>query len=515
MLASSQFLTQIDGYSAGRLRDEAGELVWQGAVDTPSELNKDAVTAFPVDEALPERKPGVYVLTATLPNAPDQEWDAQATQWFVVSDLGISTYAGTDGLSVFVRSLASAKPLAGVELQLLAKNNEILGTAKTDADGRASFTAGLMRGTAAMTPAVITAKNGDKDYVFLDMTRAGFDLSDRGVTGRAAPGAIDLFAWTERGIYRAGETVHAAALARDTAAEGIEKLPLTFVFTRPDGVEDRRMVENGGALGGYTLDLPLQPNAMRGTWTMRVYTDPKGSAIGEKQFLVDDFVPDRTEFDLKSEAKAIEPGTPVAVTVDGRYLYGAPAAGLTLEGDLALKTTRESAGLPGYVFGLADEEAAENTRVPLEDLQPLDDQGHARFDVGVSDLPSTTQFLEADIAVRMQEAGGRAVERTLTLPVKPQGPMLGIKPGFTGDLSQNSVARFHVIVGRSRWRQASDARRALEAPKRRAELPMVSRRQRLEVRACDHDETGRRRRARSDGGRRRYQRAGGLGTLPT
>ena len=42
-----------------------------------------------------------------------------------------------------------------------------------------------MRGTAAMTPAVITAKNGDKDYVFLDMTRAGFDLSDRGVTGRA------------------------------------------------------------------------------------------------------------------------------------------------------------------------------------------------------------------------------------------------------------------------------------------------------------------------------------------
>ena len=116
---------------------------------------------------------------------------------------------------------------------------------------------------------------------------------------------------------------------------------------------------------------------MRGTWTMRVYTDPKGSAIGEKQFLVDDFVPDRTEFDLKSEAKAIEPGTPVAVTVDGRYLYGAPAAGLTLEGDLALKTTRESAGLPGYLFGLADEEAAENTRVPLEDLQPLDDQGHA------------------------------------------------------------------------------------------------------------------------------------------
>ncbi len=55
------------------------------------------------------------------------------------------TYAGTDGLNVFARALGSAKPLAGVDLQLLAKNNEILGSVKTDANGRATFSAGLMR----------------------------------------------------------------------------------------------------------------------------------------------------------------------------------------------------------------------------------------------------------------------------------------------------------------------------------------------------------------------------------
>ncbi len=56
---------------------------------------------------------------------------------FVVSDIGLSTYAGTDGLNVFARALGSAKPLVGVDLQLLAKNNEILGTVKTNANGRA------------------------------------------------------------------------------------------------------------------------------------------------------------------------------------------------------------------------------------------------------------------------------------------------------------------------------------------------------------------------------------------
>lgn len=445
LLTNSQFLTQMDGYGASRIETESGELVWQGTIDLAQDLNKDVTTSFPVDEALPARKPGVYVLTAAASNAVSQEWSSKATQWFVVSDIGLSTYAGTDGLNVFARSLGSAKPLAGVELQLLARNNEILGTATTDAAGRATFTAGLTRGTSGTAPAMMTARNGAEDYVFLDMTRAGFDLSDRGVTGRPAPGAIDLLAWTERGIYRPGETVHASALARNVDAAAIENLPLTFVFLRPDGVEDRRMVSTG-ALGGYALDLPLQRTAMRGTWTMQVFTDPKGSPIGEKPFLVDDFVPDRIEFDITSQAKEIEVGAPVPVEIDGRYLYGAPAAGLDLEGEVVLKATRQNASFPGYQFGLADEEANEAVRIPLDALPVLDDQGKASFDASVTEAPSTTQLVTADIVVRMQEAGGRAVERTLTLPVKAEDARIGIKPEFSGDLAENSVGKFHVIA---------------------------------------------------------------------
>jgi uncharacterized protein YfaS (alpha-2-macroglobulin family) len=445
LLTNSQFLTQMDGYNAERIENEIGELVWQGGIDIQSELNKDVVTSFPVDEALPERKPGIYVLTAVPPGTPPENWDSRATQWFLVSDTGITTYAGTDGLNVFVRALSTAKPLDGVTLQLLAKNNEILGSATTDARGRATFSAGLMRGTAGQAPAVITARNGDKDYVFLDMTRAGFDLSDRGVTGRAAPGAIDVFSWTERGIYRAGETVHSAALARDIEGNAVENLPLTFIFSRPDGVEDRRFVSDGKALGGYAVDLALQENAMRGTWTLRIHTDPKAAAISEKSFLVDDFVPDRTEFDVTSKAKEIDPASETAIDVDGRYLYGAPAAGLELEGDVALKPTRTHPGFQGYVFGLADEETEEESRTTLDDLPTLDENGKATFNVALTDLPSTTQFLSANITLRMAEAGGRAVERSLTLPVKSDSAMIGIKPEFSGDLAENSIGRFHVI----------------------------------------------------------------------
>lgn len=446
LLASSQFLTQMDGYTAGRVKDELGELVWQGSVEIANEQNKEVITSIPLQDALPTRKPGIYVMTAVSPTGVTESWDSRATQWFVVSDIGLSTFAGTDGLHVFARSLASASPLANIELQLIAKNNEILATATTDAEGRARFDAGLVRGGAALAPAVIAARSSADDNVFLDMTRAGFDLSDRGVTGRPAPGPVDILAWTERGIYRPGETVHAAALARDTNADAISGLPLTFLFSRPDGVEFRRMAVTSETLGGYAVDLPILANAMRGTWTVAIHTDPKKPAIAQSTFLVDDFVPDRLDLKLSSEAKAISPEEPVTVSADGRYLYGAPAAGLTLEGEVVIRPTTSHPDFDRYSFGLADEEGIEDMRLPLEGLDALDDDGLATIDVSLTDLPSTTRLLNADVVLRLREGGGRAVERKLTLPVTPEGPMIGIKPEFQGDLAENTNAAFNLIA---------------------------------------------------------------------
>ena len=330
---------------------------------------------------------------------------------------------------------------------MLARNNEILGTAKTDAEGRATFNPGLNRGEGGMAPAVLMASNGDQDFVFLDMTKAGFDLSDRGVTGREAPGALDVYAWTERGIYRAGETVHVAALARDGAADAVENLPLTFIFSRPDGVEDRRIVSDGASAGGHAVDLGLSSAAMRGTWTVAIHTDPKEPAVASHAFLVEDFVPDRIEFDITSDKPEIAPGETANITVDGRFLYGAPAAGLALEGELVLSTKRQWDTFKGYWFGLADEQDVEANRTPLTGLPFIGDDGKANFPVSIDQPPSTTRLINAAVTLRMREAGGRAVERSLDIAVRPTADMIGIRPDFAGDeVPQGGTAKFSVIA---------------------------------------------------------------------
>lgn len=461
LMSGFQFLRQLGGWEADNLANDLGEPVWQGRLDVANELNREVVTSFPVDEALPERRSGVYVLVAVPEGDTAEPWTARATQWFVVSDIGLSTFAGEDGLAVFARSLGSAAPLEGVEMQLLARNNEVLGTATTDADGAARFDPGLMRGTAAMAPVALLATGAEDDFVFLDLSRAGFDLSDRGVEGRTAPGALDIFAWTERGIYRAGETVHVAALARGDAGEAVENLPLTFILSRPDGVEDRRVVSDGQALGGHALELVLAPNAMRGTWSLAIHADANRPALANASFLVEDFVPDRIEFDLSSEAESVEAFGAVTVGIDGRFLYGAPANGMRLEGEVAVTTTRSWSAFPGYRFGMADEEDFGATIVALEDLPETDAQGRASFDVALSDLPSTTRLLEATVSVRMREPGGRAVERRLTLPVVPETVLIGIRPDFADDtVAENTTASFSVIAaGPSGEREALEGLR--------------------------------------------------------
>ncbi|TGQ42583.1 alpha-2-macroglobulin family protein [Mesorhizobium sp. M00.F.Ca.ET.216.01.1.1] len=447
LLSGYQFLHQLDSYDISNISDQMGEPVWQGKLDIANDLNKEVTTSFPVDEALPQRKPGVYVLTAQPVDDHGDDYNSLATQWFVVSDIGLSTYTGQDGLNVFTRSLGTAKPIAGAGLTLLARNNEILGTATTDAEGRAVFNPGLTRGEGGMVPAVLMAKQGDNDFVFLDMGRAGFDLSDRGVAGRPAPGALDVYAWTERGIYRAGEDVHVAALARDGAANAVENLPLTFIFTRPDGLENRRIVSDGAPAGGHAVDLPLEPNAMRGTWTVSIYTDPKQAAVASQMFLVEDFVPDRIEFDLSSDKQEIERGETANITVDGRFLYGAPAAGLALEGELTLSTKRDWDRFKGYSFGLADEQSAEPAVTPFTGLPVVGDDGKATFPVSVDQLPSTTKLVGAKVTVRMRESGGRAVERSLDIGIRPQGHMIGIRPDFDGrEVPQGGTAKFGLIA---------------------------------------------------------------------
>jgi uncharacterized protein YfaS (alpha-2-macroglobulin family) len=449
-IARDDFLKPITGERASEIENSDGAKVWSGSMNIDSELNKEVITDFPLNAAIGVLQPGVYLLAAKPWKGPneqgaDDSYDQLATQWMVVSDIGLTALSGEDGITAIARSLASAEPLAGVEIRLLARNNEILATKTTGADGRVQFDPGLARGTGGQSPGALVAALAD-DYNFLSLTQAPFDLTDRGVAGRDAPRALDAFVYTERGVYRSGETVFAAALLRDAQGEAKPGLPLTLVVKRPDGVEYRRALVADQGLGGRAYSIPLVAGATPGTWTIEAYLDPKAAAIGQTTFLVEDYVPERLDFTLKSESKFATHGEPIELSFDARFLYGAPASGLDVTGAIRLKAIDGGAldGYPGFVAGLTDDEfTANETQFP--DKVKTDDKGHAELSVDLPDADAPRP-LQAQVIVDVAETGGRTVERVLTLPVRAKGAQIGVKQDFDESLGEGEAATFETIA---------------------------------------------------------------------
>src|SRR5262249_14068965 len=88
----------------------------------------------------------------------------------------------------------------------------------------------------------------------------------------------------------------------------------------------------------------------------------------------------------------------------------------------------------------------EPRREQRENLPATAPNGKASFAVTLEKQPETTRPLEAQVVVRMAEAGGRAVERKLTLPGIAAGPMIGVKPLFSGrSLGEGENATFDVV----------------------------------------------------------------------
>ncbi|MDH3230602.1 MAG: alpha-2-macroglobulin family protein [Alphaproteobacteria bacterium] len=440
----SSLMSQWD---VSRVAELDGELVWEGTVTFDMVRNKRVESAIPVGEILAKPEPGIYVVMA-IPREERQGYVYyEATQWMIVTDIGVGTISGRDGMHVFLRSLQDAAPLAGHKVRLVSRNNTVLGSATTDAEGMARFAPGLLRGGGGARPGAVMAFAPSGAFNFLDLTKPAFDLTDRGVGGRPGPGPVDAFIYTDRGVYRPGETVNVVVLARDDSAAALSELPVKLRILKPDGTQHNIVDLTGDpAAGGYHFALPLSRSARTGQWSVQAVLDPKAAPVGIATFQVEDFVPERMEVSLEARSPYLAPAQENAVDVNARFLYGAPGAGLNVTSEFVLmQDSNPYPEFKGYRFGLVQEE----WRPRRETLDPAKTDGDGRVSVPVylDEAPDSTRPLKATVRVSVSESGGRAVSRTASLPVRTGRPVIGIKPRFgDGWLEEGQAANFDIVA---------------------------------------------------------------------
>jgi len=424
-----------EGQNAGTdLRREA----WSGSVDIETEHNKRVTTVLPIQDLLGELKPGAYIVRAERDQEDGEDRVAKAWRWIMSTDLAMTSYRSSDGLTVAVRSIDSAKLLPKTRLVLVASNNEILAETFTDNTGRAKFAAPLMMGTGAMRPSVVMAYGQTGDYNVLNLDRSPVDLSKYDINGRTVSGDVDVFAYTERGIYRPGETVYLTGLVRDSQANAIIDRSVSIILRRPNGIEiDNTRIKSDELkviAGGFTYNYELPRSASRGQYS--VVIDVDGAARKETvSFAVEDFVPQKLRLTLSADETPLLKGDVRDVKIDAQFLYGAAGAALEAEAEARLRIDPNPfPDFSDFAFG----PTRSNFRERVIEL------GGGKTDgSGVITLPldinwktfDTNHPLRAEITAGVAEPGGRYTRDSLRVPVRT-------KESYVGFRSETGIARF-------------------------------------------------------------------------
>ncbi|MGE4349521.1 MAG: alpha-2-macroglobulin [Candidatus Berkiella sp.] len=445
-IQTNWFANQLSRWDADNIAEEEGEIVWQGTYRFDSETDKTAISGLPIDKMMGKKlQAGVYLVEArTTEDSYDP--DEFASQALVISDIGLSTYHGPDGLHVFARSLSNAKTLPDVSIRLISRNNRELHKMTTDKEGHAVFTAEILNGKGGNRPAFLTATQKDQQFTVLNLRDEAFDLSDRSAQGRNHQGTIDAYLFTERGIYRPGETIHHLCLLRDNKGQATTKLPITLKIFRPDGVIAQESLLQDRGNGSYTFDYAINHAAQTGTWTTAIYLDPTSNELAHTSFEVNDFVPPRIEVKTSSTLNSIVPQQSNNLVVNAQYYFGAPGANL--------KVTAESKLIPmpkpfskwkTYHFGLIEEEWSAQRFKHLDTV--TDEQGKASIITKVDLEPQTSHPLQLETTTTVFEIGGRGQSSKQTTLFWHQPYIIGIEPQFKDNsISSNSNAKFNIIA---------------------------------------------------------------------
>jgi len=332
-----------------------------------------------------------------------------------VTDLGLSVRQTDKGLYAWTTSLVTGRPYADVRYTAYSPANIPVAEGHADATGRCA-----LRRIAEGEAFVIVAERDDgSDRTFVSLTDD--NEADERRTGAApmSSGSLDAFLYTERGIYRHGETIYVQALVRDDKGRAPKPLPLVLTLTDPADRCVARKTVMTDALGAIACgDLSATAESPSGRWRVKLATPGQnGRCLAERTVSVEAFVPPqiRSSVDVAADVS----GSSVPFSVSAEHLFGGAASGLRTSAVLAFKPVPfEPKGFPGWTFAEAPQEwpvlyahpearyLGEDGRASFEADVPRPDRGDARPGAALS------VAIQASV---MEDGGRSAVTEKKTL----------------------------------------------------------------------------------------------------
>jgi uncharacterized protein YfaS (alpha-2-macroglobulin family) len=309
-------------------RDEAGGVA--SAIAPTGVLNKTQVGSVDLAPFLSGGGHGLVRVRTTAPELRDWNGDPTASVALLqVTDLGTTLKLAPEGVTAWVTRLSDGTPVADASVRIV-RAGKIVWTGATGTDGLAVAAGDHVPDDwySWKEPLWVLVQSGDDAAITNHQWDQGLDGWSRGVWSSFDPAQTSLTfsSFTDRGVYRPGETAHVQLLMRDTSLAGLtvpKRRELEWELKDPNG---QKLATGKGVAddhGAWALDVALPADGAIGDHGLEVRR-------GEDRTYVN--IPTRAyrapafRLDVKAPPEAMVGGA-IGATADARYLFGTPMKG--------------------------------------------------------------------------------------------------------------------------------------------------------------------------------------------
>ena len=403
--------------------------------------NRAVNYALDLESLIPDRKPGVYAVRISAPGA-----EGNVSRVLAVTDLAVQTVDDPLNRKAFVavRSFETGAPETGASVTLTSRKNQILARGVTNAEGIVLLDYSATLDDPKDSARTVTVRKGDDLSYYTDIGEKSHSLAEFGDAGQSFSREPRAFLYTGRGVYRAGETIHASVFIRDRFLKVYPDAPCVMVLRDAKGnrILSRKLKTDASGFASTTF--PIPEDGLSGNYTVLCALDDSAERPwGSASVLVADFVPDRIKTALKPSLPSVRGCEPLSFELSADYYFGQNAG----EAPYSFQVTAVPAPRPAHwnSWSVGDREAFAAGRT-------FSGNGSLANGRAVLTYPGFSEhegqayepvLLTASAQVR--EPGGRAVSAMVSVPCDPFPCYLGVRKAEKNDVPKEAAIEWRLL----------------------------------------------------------------------
>lgn len=371
-------------------------------------------------------------------------WDnGNVFRELIFSNIALIAQKFNDELIVSALDIKSNEPLKNIEIKGISANNQVISKALTNKAGNATlkFSDKIASVGQKQDIAYVTAKSVNGDNFALIKLRAQ-EISDDGfdTDGVVLQNGMKAFIYTDRGVYRPGESANINIIARQN--NKAIKHPIKLTITNPLG---KKVLDSANLAplsdGAFHYAFSTDKSAPTGIYNIKIDI---GDNIFTHKLAIEAVVPNRIKANISAPNEIITKNEQnLAFALQGDYLFGAPAE--DLEWSANIYFTAKKFTPKKYKEWHFDKFSAESYYESARFSGKLDKNGSVKETLNLNSYINDKN-LSAQIIAYVFEKNGRAVTTRKSVDLVVFDSFVGIKKPSRNYIKRGDSASLEVVL---------------------------------------------------------------------